>query len=217
MINLKSKNIIIAIFKIFLIVIVVHSIQSKINPGNQPLTTDELTSVGINSFYVLINGQIHTQPFKVVLLSTLVFSYYMLSMAQINNFYEGLKETIRIRSKNLYDYFYKSIQFLLKPILTDVLISLLTIITTILLIHTDHSLSLTAIKYLLLTGIFYSVLPFLLLFIVNRIEFFLVGVFTLSIFADYFVYKLPVAGVLVLYLLILTVLYGIILFKERRA
>lgn len=216
MINLKSKNIIISIFKIFLIMIVVHSIQSKINPGNQPLTTDELTSVGINSFYVLINGQIHTQPFKVVLLSTLVFSYYMLSMAQINNFYEGLKETIRIRSKNLYDYFYESIQFLLKPILTDVLISLLTIITTILLIQ-DHSLSLTAIKYLLLTGIFYSVLPFLLLFIVNRIEFFLVGVFTLSIFADYFVYKLPVAGVLVLYLLILTVLYGIILFKERRA
>ena len=140
----------------------------------------------------------------------------MLSMAQINNFYEGLKETIRIRSKNLYDYFYESIQFLLKPILTDVLISLLTIITTILLIQ-DHSLSLTDIKYLLLTGIFYSVLPFLLLFIVNRIEFFLVGVFTLSIFADYFVYKLPVAGVLVLYLLILTVLYGIILFKERRA
>ena len=216
MINLKSKNLIIAIFKIFLIVIVVHSIQSKINPGNQPLTTDELTSVGINSFYILINGQIHAQPFKVVLLSTLVFSYYMLSMAQINNFYEGLKETIRIRSKNLYDYFYESIQFLLKPILTDVLISLLTIITTILLIQ-DHSLSLTAIKYLLLTGIFYSVLPFLLLFIVNRIEFFLVGVFTLSIFADYFVYKLPVAGVLVLYLLILTVLYGIILFKERRA
>lgn len=216
MINLKSKNLIIAIFKIFLIVIVVHSIQSKINPGNQPLTTDELTSVGINSFYVLINGQIHTQPFKVVLLSTLVFSYYMLSMTQINNFYEGLKETIRVRSKNLYDYFYKSIQFLLKPILTDVLISLLTIITTILLIQ-DHALSLTAIKYLLLTGIFYSVLPFLLLFIVNRIEFFLVGVFTLSIFADYFVYKLPVAGVLVLYLLILTVLYGIILFKERRA
>ena len=167
MINLKSKNLIIAIFKIFLIVIVVHSIQSKINPGNQPLTTDELTSVGINSFYVLINGQIHTQPFKVVLLSTLVFSYYMLSMTQINNFYEGLKETIRVRSKNLYDYFYKSIQFLLKPILTDVLISLLTIITTILLIQTDHSLSLTAIKYLLLTGIFYSVLPFLLLFIVN--------------------------------------------------
>lgn len=217
MINWKSKTAKIILTKIFLIATIVYSIQSNIDPTNRLMTADELTSVGLNSFYFLINNQIHTQPFKVVLLSALVFSCYLISLSKINNFYEGLKETIRIRSQNLHDYFKKSAHFLLKPLFIDIMTSITIIFITMLIIQVENVLSVMTIRHLLLMGVFYLIIPFLLLFLVNRIEFFLVGIFTLSIFADYFVYKLPLYGIAGLYLLTIATAYGIILFKERKA
>lgn len=214
----KFRTLWILLIKIIFLSVAVYSIQNNISHQGRAMNSEELTSIGLNSFYFIdydLMAKIDVS--KIIFLSAVVLTYYSLTITKFNNFYEGLKETIRIKSSSLYDYIKKSVRFFIVPILIDVIVSAIVISLVILLMKVEHGLSLVTIQHIILTSVFYFIMPFLILFIVNRIEFFLVGVFTLSIFADYFVYKLPVAGILVLHLLILTVVHGIILFKERKA
>lgn len=182
------------------------------------MNSEDLTSIGLNSFYFIDHDlSAKIDVYKILFLSAVVLTYYALTITKFNNFYEGLKETIRIKSSSLYDYIKKSIQFFIITVLVDVIISAAIISLVIIFANVEHGISVITIQQILLMSLFYSVMPFLLMFIVDRIEFFLVGIFTLSIFADYFVYKLPIYGIAGLYLLTIATAYGIILFKERKA
>jgi len=207
----------ILIIKIIFLSVAVYSIQNNISHQGRAMNSEELTSIGLNSFYFIdydLMAKIDVS--KIIFLSAVVLTYYSLTITKFNNFYEGLKETIRIKSSSLYDYIKKSIKFFVVPIFIDIIISAIVISLVILLMKVEHGLSLVTIQHIILTSVFYFIMPFLILFIVNRIEFFLVGVFTLSIFADYFIYKLPLSGIMVLYLLIVIIVYGVILIKERK-
>lgn len=204
--------------KIIFLSVAAYAIFNNISHEGRAMTSEDLTSVGLNSFYFInYDFRVKIDTSKILFLSAVVLTYYALTIAKFNNFYEGLKETIRIKSSSLYDYIKKSIQFFIIPVLVDVIISSIIISLVIIFFNVEHGLSVITIQQILLMSLFYSVMPFLLMFIVNRIEFFLVGIFTLSIFADYFVYKLPLYGIAGLYLLTIATAYGIILFKERKA
>lgn len=204
--------------KIIFLSVAAYAIFNNISHEGRAMTSEDLTSVGLNSFYFInYDFRVKIDTSKILFLSAVVLTYYALTIAKFNNFYEGLKETIRIKSSSLYDYIKKSIQFFIIPVLVDVIISAAIISLVIIFANVEHGLSVITIQQILLMSLFYSVMPFLLMFIVDRIEFFLVGIFTLSIFADYFVYKLPIYGIAGLYLLTIATAYGIILFKERKA
>lgn len=204
--------------KIIFLSVAAYAIFNNISHEGRAMTSEDLTSVGLNSFYFInYDFRVKIDTSKILFLSAVVLTYYALTIAKFNNFYEGLKETIRIKSSSLYDYIKKSIQFFIIPVLVDVIISAAIISLVIIFANVEHGLSVITIQQILLMSLFYSVMPFLLMFIVDRIEFFLVGIFTLSIFADYFVYKLPLYGIAGLYLLTIATAYGIILFKERKA
>ncbi len=208
----------ILLIKIIFLSVAVYSIQNNISHQGRAMNSEELTSIGLNSFYFIdydLMAKIDVS--KIIFLSAVVLTYYSLTITKFNNFYEGLKETIRIKSSSLYDYIKKSIKFFVVPIFIDIIVSAIVISLVVLLMKVEHGLILVTIQHIILASIFYFIMPFLILFIVNRIEFFLVGVFTLSIFADYFIYKLPLSGIMVLYLLIVAAVHGIILFKERKA
>lgn len=214
----KFRTLWILLIKIIFLSVAVYSIQNNISHQGRAMNSEELTSIGLNSFYFIdydLMAKIDVS--KIIFLSAVVLTYYSLTITKFNNFYEGLKETIRIKSSSLYDYIKKSVRFFIVPILIDVIVSAIVISLVILLMKVERGLSLVTIQHIILTSVFYFIMPFLILFIVNRIEFFLVGVFTLSIFADYFIYKLPLSGIMVLYLLIVAAVHGIILFKERKA
>lgn len=204
--------------KIIFLSVAVYAIFNNISHEGRAMTSEDLTSVGLNSFYFInYDFRVKIDTSKILFLSAVVLTYYALTIAKFNNFYEGLKETIRIKSSSLYDYIKKSIKFFIITVLVDVIISAIIISLVIIFANVEHGLSVITIQQILLMSLFYSVMPFLLMFIVDRIEFFLVGIFTLSIFADYFVYKLPLYGIAGLYLLTVAAAYGIILFKERKA
>lgn len=208
----------ILIIKILFLSVAIYSIQNSISHQGRVMNSEELTSIGLNSFYFIdYDSMAKIDISKIMFLSTVTLTYYALTIAKFNNFYEGLKETIRIKSSSLYDYINKTIRFFTVPILIDIIISAIVISLLVLFTKAEHGLSFATVQNIILTSTFYSVMPFLLLFIVNRIEFFLVGVFTLSFFADYFVYKLPLVSIAVLYLAILVITYEIVLLRERRA
>ena len=66
-----------------------------------------------------------------------------------------------------------------------------------------------------LMALFYIVVPFLIMFIVDRFEYFIVAVLLLTVFAEYFVYKLNIYNIILLYAIVVLITYCLILIRER--
>ena len=216
MIKSKYRNICIVLIKILFLAVAVISIYQSIGHKGEIMDAHSLTTIGLNSFYYIdYNMQIKLDSFKIICLTSLIIMNYAITLSKMYNFYEGLKEIIRIRSENLNQYIRKSITFYFKYILTDVIITAITIYIVMIVINVKNVFDLQIIFNLLLMAIFYMIVPFLLMFIVDRFEYFIVGLLILTIFADYFVYKLNLLSIVLLYFIVLFIAYGIILIRER--
>lgn len=105
MIKSKYKNICIILIKILFISASVISIYKTVGHKGEIMDAYSFTTIGLNAFYYIdYNMQVKLNSFKIICLTVLILMNYGITLFKIHNFYEGLKETIRIRSKNLNQY-----------------------------------------------------------------------------------------------------------------
>lgn len=216
MIKSKYKNICIILIKILFISASVISIYKTVGHKGEIMDAYSFTTIGLNAFYYIdYNMQVKLNSFKIICLTVLILMNYGITLFKIHNFYEGLKETIRIRSKNLNQYIGKSSIFYLKYIVTDVLVTIATIYIVMLAMNVKDVFNLQIVVNLSLMALFYIVVPFLIMFIVDRFEYFIVAVLLLTVFAEYFVYKLNIYNIILLYAIVVLITYCLILIRER--
>ena len=216
MIKSKYKNICIILIKILFISASVISIYKTVGHKGEIMDAYSFTTIGLNAFYYIdYNMQVKLNSFKIICLTVLILMNYGITLFKIHNFYEGLKETIRIRSKNLNQYIGKSSIFYFKYIVTDVLVTIATIYIVMLAMNVKDVFNLQIVVNLSLMALFYIVVPFLIMFIVDRFEYFIVAVLLLTVFAEYFVYKLNIYNIILLYAIVVLITYGLILIRER--
>ena len=216
MIKSKCKNICIILIKILFISASVISIYKTVGHKGEIMDAYSFTTIGLNAFYYIdYNMQVKLNSFKIICLTVLILMNYGITLFKIHNFYEGLKETIRIRSKNLNQYIGKSSIFYFKYIVTDVLVTIATIYIVMLAINVKDVFNLQIVVNLSLMALFYIVVPFLIMFIVDRFEYFIVAVLLLTVFAEYFVYKLNIYNIILLYAILVLITYCLILIRER--
>lgn len=216
MIKSKYKNICIILIKILFISASVISIYKTVGHKGEIMDAYSFTTIGLNAFYYIdYNMQVKLNSFKIICLTVLILMNYGNTLFKIHNFYEGLKETIRIRSKNLNQYIGKSSIFYFKYIVTDVLVTIATIYIVMLAINVKDVFNLQIVVNLSLMALFYIVVPFLIMFIVDRFEYFIVAVLLLTVFAEYFVYKLNIYNIILLYAILVLITYCLILIRER--
>ena len=216
MIKSKYKNICIILIKILFISASVISIYKTVGHKGEIMDAYIFTTIGLNSFYYIdYNMQVKLNSFKIICLTVLILMNYGITLFKIHNFYEGLKETIRIRSKNLNQYIGKSSIFYFKYIVTDVLVTIATIYIVMLAMNVKDVFNLQIVVNLSLMALFYIVVPFLIMFIVDRFEYFIVAVLLLTVFAEYFVYKLNIYNIILLYAIVVLITYCLILIRER--
>ena len=213
MIKSKYKNICIILIKILFISASVISIYKTVGHKGEIMDAYSFTTIGLNAFYY--NMQVKLNSFKIICLTVLILMNYGITLFKIHNFYEGLKETIRIRSKNLNQYIGKSSIFYFKYIVTDVLVTIATIYIVMLAMNVKDVFNLQIVVNLSLMALFYIVVPFLIMFIVDRFEYFIVAVLLLTVFAEYFVYKLNIYNIILLYAIVVLITYCLILIRER--
>lgn len=217
MIKSKYKNIFIIIIKILFISLAVKMLYKYIGHKGGTMNAVDMTTIGLNSFYYIdYNMKIKIESIKIICLTIIVIMNYAFSLLKICNFYEGLKETIRIKSKNLKQYINKSINFYLKYIIFDTSITIGTIFITMKVLNIEQLYDMQVFLNLLLMFIFYIILPFLIIFIVDKFEYFIVCLLTSTIFADYFVYKLNIIHICIAYIIVFIITYFIILIIERK-
>ena len=231
MIKSKYKNICIILIKILFISASVISIYKTVGHKGEIMDAYSFTTIGLNAFitksgtvgssginafyYIDYNMQVKLNSFKIICLTVLILMNYGITLFKIHNFYEGLKETIRIRSKNLNQYIGKSSIFYFKYIVTDVLVTIATIYIVMLAMNVKDVFNLQIVVNLSLMALFYIVVPFLIMFIVDRFEYFIVAVLLLTVFAEYFVYKLNIYNIILLYAIVVLITYCLILIRER--
>lgn len=216
MIKSKYKNICIILIKILFISASVISIYKTVGHKGKIMDAYSFTTIGLNAFYYIdYNMQVKLNSFKIICLTVLILMNYGITLFKIHNFYEGLKETIRIRSKNLNQYIGKSSIFYFKYIVTDVLVTIATIYIVMLAMNVKDVFNLQIVVNLSLMALFYIVVPFLIMFIVDRFEYFIVAVLLLTVFAEYFVYKLNIYNIILLYVILVLITYCLILIRER--
>lgn len=216
MIKSKYKNICIILIKILFISASVISIYKTVGHKGEIMDAYSFTTIGLNAFYYIdYNMQVKLNSFKIICLTVLILMNYGNTLFKIHNFYEGLKETIRIRSKNLNQYIGKSSIFYFKYIVTDVLVTIATIYIVMLAINVKDVFNLQIVVNLSLMALFYIVVPFLIMFIVDRFEYFIVAVLLLTVFAEYFVYKLNIYNIILLYAILVLITYCLNLIRER--
>ena len=216
MIKSKYKNICIILIKILFISASVISIYKTVGHKGEIMDAYSFTTIGLNAFYYIdYNMQVKLNSFKIICLTVLILMNYGITLFKIHNFYEGLKETIRIRSKNLNQYIGKSSIFYFKYIVTDVLVTIATIYIVMLAMNVKDVFNLQIVVNLSLMALFYIVVPFLIMFIVDRFEYFIVAVLLLTVFAEYFVYKLNIYKIILLYAIVVLITYCLILIRER--
>ena len=216
MIKSKYKNICIILIKILFISASVISIYKTVGHKGEIMDAYSFTTIGLNAFYYIdYNMQVKLNSFKIICLTVLILMNYGITLFKIHNFYEGLKETIRIRSKNLNQYIGKSSIFYFKYIVTDVLVTIATIYIVMLAMNVKDVFNLQIVVNLSLMALFYIVVPFLIMFIVDRFEYFIVAVLLLTVFAEYFVSKLNIYNIILLYVILVLITYCLILIRER--
>lgn len=216
MIKSKYKNICIILIKILFISASVISIYKTVGHKGEIMDAYSFTTIGLNAFYYIdYNMQVKLNSFKIICLTVLILMNYGITLFKIHNFYEGLKETIRIRSKNLNQYIGKSSIFYFKYIVTDVLVTIAIIYIVMLAMNVKDVFNLQIVVNLSLMALFYIVVPFLIMFIVDRFEYFIVAVLLLTVFAEYFVYKLNIYNIILLYAIVVLITYCLILIRER--
>lgn len=216
MIKSKYRDFLVVFIKILFLSIAVMSIYKTGSHKGEIMDADSLTTIGLNSFYYIdYNMQIKLDSFKIICITAVILMTYTITLFKIHNFYGGLKEIIRIKSKNLNQYIKKSMKFYFRYVFLDVIIGVMTIYVTMIALRVNNVFDLNVIYNLALMAVFYIIAPFLLMFIVDKIEYFIVGLLMLTIFADYFVYKLSPLNIIILYTIIFFVAYGIILIRER--
>lgn len=216
MIKSKYKNICIILIKILFISASVISIYKTVGHKGEIMDAYSFTTIGLNAFYYIdYNMQVKLNSFKIICLTVLILMNYGITLFKIHNFYEGLKATIRIRSKNLNQYIGKSSIFYFKYIVTDVLVTIATIYIVMLAMNVKDVFNLQIVVNLSLMALFYIVVPFLIMFIVDRFEYFIVAVLLLTVFAEYFVYKLNIYNIILLYAIVVLITYCLILIRER--
>lgn len=216
MIKSKYKNICIILIKILFISASVISIYKTVGHKGEIMDAYSFTTIGLNAFYYIdYNMQVKLNSFKIICLTVLILMNYGITLFKIHNFYEGLKETIRIRSQNLNQYIGKSSIFYFKYIVTDVLVTIATIYIVMLAMNVKDVFNLQIVVNLSLMALFYIVVPFLIMFIVDRFEYFIVAVLLLTVFAEYFVYKLNIYNIILLYAIVVLITYCLILIRER--
>ena len=216
MIKSKYKNICIILIKILFISASVISIYKTVGHKGEIMDAYSFTTIGLNAFYYIdYNMQVKLNSFKIICLTVLILMNYGITLFKIHNFYEGLKETIRIRSKNLNQYIGKSSIFYFKYIVTDVLVTIATIYIVMLAMNVKDVFNLQIVVNLSLMALFYIVVPFLIMFIVDRFEYFIVAVLLLTVFAEYFVYKPNIYNIILLYAIVVLITYCLILIRER--
>ena len=216
MIKSKYKNICIILIKILFISASVISIYKTVGHKGEIMDAYSFTTIGLNAFYYIdYNMQVKLNSFKIICLTVLILMNYGITLFKIHNFYEGLKETIRIRSKNLNHYIGTSSIFYFKYIVTDVLVTIATIYIVMLAMNVKDVFNLQIVVNLSLMALFYIVVPFLIMFIVDRFEYFIVAVLLLTVFAEYFVYKLNIYNIILLYAIVVLITYCLILIRER--
>ena len=216
MIKSKYKNICIILIKILFISASVISIYKTVVHKGEIMDAYSFPTIGLNAFYYIdYNMQVKLNSFKIICLTVLILMNYGITLFKIHNFYEGLKETIRIRSKNLNQYIGKSSIFYFKYIVTDVLVTIATIYIVMLAMNVKDVFNLQIVVNLSLMALFYIVVPFLIMFIVDRFEYFIVAVLLLTVFAEYFVYKLNIYNIILLYAIVVLITYCLILIRER--
>ena len=216
MIKSKYKNICIILIKILFISASVISIYKTVGHKGEIMDAYSFTTIGLNAFYYIdYNMQVKLNSFKIICLTVLILMNYGITLFKIHNLYEGLKETTRIRSKNLNQYIGKSSIFYFKYIVTDVLVTIATIYIVMLAMNVKDVFNLQIVVNLSLMALFYIVVPFLIMFIVDRFEYFIVAVLLLTVFAEYFVYKLNIYNIILLYAIVVLITYCLILIRER--
>lgn len=216
MIKLKYRNICIVLIKILFISVAVISIYKSVGHKGEIMDAHSLTTIGLNSFYYIdYNMKIKLNFFKIISLTVLILMNYVITLFKMHNFYEGLKEIIRNRAKNLNQYMKKSIAFYFKYVLIDVIITIVTIYIVMVAINVKDVFDLQIIYNLLLMAMFYIIVPFLLMFMVDKFEYFIVALLIVTLFTDYFVYKLNLLNIVKLYISVFVVTYCIILIRER--
>ena len=99
--------------------------------------------------------------------------------------------------------------------MTDVLVTIATIYIVMLAMNVKDVFNLQIVVNLSLMALFYIVVPFLIMFIVDRFEYFIVAVLLLTVFAEYFVYKLNIYNIILLYAIVVLITYCLILIRER--
>lgn len=99
--------------------------------------------------------------------------------------------------------------------MTDVLVTIATIYIVMLAMNVKDVFNLQIVVNLSLMALFYIVVPFLIMFIVDRFEYFIVAVLLLTVFAEYFVYKLNIYNIILLYVILVLITYCLILIRER--
>lgn len=216
MIKSKYRSIWVIFIKILFISISVMCIYRTISHKGEIMDACSLTAIGLNSFYYIdYNMQIKLDSFKIICITAIVLMTYAITLLKIHNFYSGLKEIIRIKSTNLMQYIKRSIKFFFKYVLLDVIIGIITIFVTMIVMDVKNVFDLQVIYNLILMTIFYTIAPFLLMFIVEKFEYFVVGLLMLTIFADYYIYKLSLFKIIIAYVIVFFIAYGIILIRER--
>ena len=185
MIKSKYKNICIILIKILFISASVISIYKTVGHKGEIMDAYSFTTIGLNAFYYIDYNM------QVKLNS---FKIICLTVLILMNYGITL-----FKIHNFYEGGKVTIR----------------IYIVMLAMNVKDVFNLQIVVNLSLMALFYIVVPFLIMFIVDRFEYFIVAVLLLTVFAEYFVYKLNIYNIILLYAIVVLITYCLILIRER--
>lgn len=212
----NMKNLLIIISKNIFIGLLVFIIYFNFWNYGKPMNAEEITSIGLNTFFIYTeDGRLNAVVEKVITNSVFIIFIYFISIIKMKNYYDGLKYVIRIKSKNLLDFIKKTIKYIYPYILLEIILMGVSVFISMNIIGIEGIYKLETFKNLILMMLFYTILPIFIIFIISRIEMYIIFLLLFSSFAPFFIYKIPIYIIPLLYVIIVSVVYIIILIKEK--
>lgn len=213
----KVKNFLISIFKLVFIIVIISIIYNTFQINNKKMTMKDITDIGLNSIYKInYENKLELSTEKVLIISSLIFIMYYFTISVSNNLYKGLKEVIRGKTENLNQYIINVIKFYIKYIVLDIIVFIAAIFISGILFKIDYAGNyLGVIINIIKIIIFYTTIPVVSLFIVDKIEFLIISILGLSMLSNMFIYEFNLECLIVAIILIYIISYIILLIKER--
>lgn len=219
-INRARKNIKIFslnILKILLIIILCDKLYNMNSDINDPLKAAEYFKTTIVSIFTHYKeGGVFFIPYKMFLVSLMSIIIFPFSISLGINILNGLNKMIRNKSNNIDEYIKNTSILLLKTTIIEILIFIFSAIAVLFWEKAPGILEINTCISILQILLFYPLIPIILLFLVEKVEFYLVSMLLIFNISTLFISFISIQTEIMLILILIIITYFKIIVTEDR-